>query len=143
MDSANNFHLRTLVFFNRSYRILRLYAKNRSLKAWTHHEREKVRKYHDLKHVHLELPTSRTNCCSLDKLVLYVTAQGDVTPCPFVPFSLGNMKDHTLAELWNSYVDQLDLESRRLCPKNNPQTREDLKNYIHTAATSMQEEREI
>jgi MoaA/NifB/PqqE/SkfB family radical SAM enzyme len=36
MDSARNFRLRTLVFLNRNYRILRLYIKNRPLKAWRH-----------------------------------------------------------------------------------------------------------
>jgi len=109
----------------------------------THQERERVRQYHDLKQVHLELPTSRTNCCSFDKLVVYVTAQGDVTPCPFVPFSLGNLKDHTLAELWHSFVDQLDLESHGFCPMNNPGIREELKRYIHTVAASMRKERGI
>jgi MoaA/NifB/PqqE/SkfB family radical SAM enzyme len=111
-------------------------------KVLTHQEREKVRKHHDLKRVHLELPTSRTSCCSFDKLVVYVTAQGDVTPCPFVPFSIGNLADHALTELWHSYVDQLDLESRGFCPMNNPETREDLKSYIHTVAMSMRKERE-
>jgi len=109
----------------------------------THEEREKVRQYHDLKQVYLELPTSRTNCCSYDKLLIYVTEQGEVTPCPFVPFSLGNLKDHTLAELWHGYVDQLDFECRGFCPVNNPDTRENLERYIHAAAASLRKEREI
>ncbi|MFC2163816.1 radical SAM/SPASM domain-containing protein [Acidobacteriota bacterium] len=106
-------------------------------------ERERVREYYDLKLVHLELPTSRTNCCSFDKLVIYVTAQGDVTPCPFVPFTLGNLSDHTLSELWHGYVDHLDLECRGLCPMNNPDTRKDLERYIHASAASLRKESEI
>jgi len=107
----------------------------------SHVEREKVRQHCDLKHVHLELPTSRTNCCSYDKLVIYVTAQGDVTPCPFVPFPLGNLRDYTLAELWHSYVDQLNLESRGFCPMNKPESRQDLQEYIHTAAARLNKQR--
>jgi MoaA/NifB/PqqE/SkfB family radical SAM enzyme len=103
----------------------------------THEERERVRKFHDLKQVYLELPTSRTNCCSYEELLIYVTAHGDVTPCPFVPFSLGNLKDHSLAELWNSYVDHLDLESRGCCPMNKAESREELKKYVQTAAASL------
>lgn len=109
----------------------------------THEEREKVRQYHDLKRVYLELPTSRTNCCSYEELLLYVTAQGDVTPCPFVPFSLGNLKDHSLADIWQSYVDRLKLESRGFCPMNNPETREDLKRYVQNVAANLRKEREI
>jgi MoaA/NifB/PqqE/SkfB family radical SAM enzyme len=105
--------------------------------ALTHEEREKVRQYHDLKQVYLELPTSRTNCCSYEKLLIYVTAQGDVTPCPFVPFPLGNLKDHSLVELWNSYVDQMALESRGYCPMNKLESREELKRYVQTAASSL------
>ena len=36
MDSASNLRLRILIFLSRWYRILRLYAKNKSLKAWWH-----------------------------------------------------------------------------------------------------------
>lgn len=36
MDSVINFRLRTKVFFYRNYRILPLYAKNRSLKVRMH-----------------------------------------------------------------------------------------------------------
>jgi MoaA/NifB/PqqE/SkfB family radical SAM enzyme len=105
----------------------------------THQEREKVRQYPDLTQVHLELPTSRTNCCSYDKLVIYVTAHGEVTPCPFVPFSLGNLADHTLAVLWHGYVDQLELESRGYCPMNKTESREELMRYVQTAAESLNE----
>lgn len=100
-------------------------------------EREKVRKLQDLTFVHLELPTRRTNCCSFDKLVLYMTPYGDVTPCPFVPFAYGNLRDRPLEELWKRFTTGLDLKSPGFCPMNEERTREELKRYVETVAGSL------
>ena len=93
-------------------------------------ESEKVRRLQDLTFVHLELPTRRTNCCAYDKLVLYMTPYGEVTPCPFVPFAYGNLRDNTLEELWERFTARLDLKSPGFCPMNKERTREEFKRHI-------------
>jgi MoaA/NifB/PqqE/SkfB family radical SAM enzyme len=74
-----------------------------------------------LKHplVDMEFPTSRTMCSSYAKSYLHVSAVGDVTPCPAVPYVMGNIRQEPLADIWRRHVAMLDLESRGRCPMNS------------------------
>lgn len=90
-------------------------AYNRVLNS---RERAQIRALQDLKMAHLEMPTERTNCCAYRKSILYVSANGNVTPCAFVPYVLGNLKEHTLAEIWRRHCAGLKLECRGDCPMN-------------------------
>jgi len=99
----------------------------------------KVRALQDLTFVYLELPTPRTMCCALAKSGLYVTASGDVTPCPFVPLVVGNVREHSLDELWRRYCDGMTLACRGRCPMNEVHSREALRKRIDSIAQSLME----
>ena len=103
----------------------------------TEEEKATVRELQDLTFVHLELPTPRSLCCVFAKSVLYVSPTGNVTPCPFVPHIIGNVKDHTLHDLWQCHTAKLDLEYRGDCPLNNPRSREALKRHVDSVARTL------
>jgi MoaA/NifB/PqqE/SkfB family radical SAM enzyme len=65
-----------------------------------------------------------------------MTPYGEVTPCPFVPFAYGDLRDNTLEELWERFTARLDLKSPGFCPMNRERTREEFKRYIETVAGS-------
>ena len=67
-------------------------------------ERAQIRALQDLKMAHLEMPTERTNCCVFRKSILYVSANGNVTPCAFVPYVLARIKEHSLALIWKHHT---------------------------------------
>jgi MoaA/NifB/PqqE/SkfB family radical SAM enzyme len=93
-------------------------------KALSEEEMARVRSL--LRHplVDMEFHTSRTMCSSYAKSFLYVSAVGDVTPCPAVPYVMGNVRQEPLADIWRGHVAMLDLESRGRCPMNNERQRE-------------------
>lgn len=86
-----------------------------------------VSKLHDSVFVHLEFPTSQTMCCAYNKEFVYVNAMGEVTPCPVVPFVIGNIRNEPLADIWKRHVSTLCLESRGKCPMNEEKAREALR----------------
>jgi MoaA/NifB/PqqE/SkfB family radical SAM enzyme len=90
-----------------------------------------------LKHrlVDMEFPTSRTMCCSYAKSYLYVSAEGDVTPCPAVPYVMGNIRQEPLADIWRRHVAMLDLESRGRCPMNSEYDRKLLREHAASVLT--------
>ena len=100
-------------------------------------ERAAVRELADLKFVHVELPTPRTRCAVITKSIVYVTPQGDVTPCPFVPYVLGNLRDKTLGELWRGHCKALTIDYRGECPMNDIHCREALKQHVESVARSL------
>jgi MoaA/NifB/PqqE/SkfB family radical SAM enzyme len=93
-------------------------------------ERAQVRALQDLTMAHLEMPTKRTNCCVFRKAVLYFSANGIVTPCAFVPYVMGNVKEHPLALIWRHLCTDLNLECRGDCPMNIPAEREALRRHV-------------
>jgi MoaA/NifB/PqqE/SkfB family radical SAM enzyme len=97
-------------------------------------ERKKVRELQDLTTVYLELITPKTICCAQKKLVIYASAYGDITPCPVVPFSIGNVRDYPLAEFWRRYCADLNLAAREDCPMNSLKDREEFKSYTESIA---------
>ena len=92
-------------------------------------EMARVRKLYDFNFVHLEFPTAETMCCAYDKLTIYIGATGDVTPCPFIPYEIGNIHKEPLADIWRRHVSALRLECRGGCPLNEEKSREDLKRH--------------
>ena len=99
-------------------------------KVLTQEERERVRELQDMGFVHLELPISDTLCCTYDGAVLHVTARGDVTPCPFVPFAFGNVREFALDTLWERYIEGMKLDCRGECPMNSAESRRQLNDYV-------------
>jgi MoaA/NifB/PqqE/SkfB family radical SAM enzyme len=93
-------------------------------------ERERIRELQDLTFAHLELPTEHTNCCVYRKSILYVSAQGNVTPCAFVPYVLGNINEQPLELIWRRHCASLSLECRGDCPMNIPTQREALRRHV-------------
>ena len=106
--------------------------------AWdetlTADERARVRALQDVGLVHLELPTARTMCCACDRLVMHVTANGNVTPCPFVPYALGNVTREPLRRLWQRHSEALKLEFRGDCPMNHAGAREAFRRHAQAVA---------
>ncbi len=101
-------------------------------------ERAQIRALQDLKMAHLEMPTERTNCCVFRKSILYVSANGNVMPCAFVPYVLGSIKEHSLALIWQHHTSGLDLECRGDCPMNIPAEREALRKHASRVAGELE-----
>jgi len=104
----------------------------------TEEEKAKVRALQDLTFVYLELPTPRSMCCVFTKSVIYVSATGDVTPCPFVPYVIGNIKEDTLNNMWYRYCAKLSIEYRGGCPMNDVHYREALQRHVESVSRSLQ-----
>lgn len=95
-------------------------------------ERRKVRELADGLFVHVEMPTPKAKCNVVKKSSLYISPEGDVTPCPFVPWSLGSIKSHPFKEFFWALAKSLCMETRGDCPMNDPQTREHLRQTIES-----------
>ena len=108
-----------------------------SAEILTARERAQIRELQDLTFAHLEMPTASTNCCVYRKAILYVSANGNVMPCAFVPFVLGNIHDQPLERLWRRHCAGLTLECRGDCPMNIPQQREALRRHVDEVATDL------
>jgi MoaA/NifB/PqqE/SkfB family radical SAM enzyme len=102
-------------------------------------ERNQIRALQDLTFAHLELPTENTNCCVYRKAILYVSANGNVTPCAFVPYVLGNAREQPLALIWRRHCDMLRLECRGDCPMNIPAQQEALRRHVAQVAGELRE----
>lgn len=100
-------------------------------------ERARIRELQDLTFSHLEMPTESTNCCVFRKSILYISANGDVTPCAFVPFVLGNIHKSSLERLWRSHCEGLSWECRGDCPMNIPAQREALRSHVARVAQEL------
>jgi MoaA/NifB/PqqE/SkfB family radical SAM enzyme len=100
-------------------------------------ERAQIRALQDLSFAHLEMPTERTNCCVFRKSILYVSANGNVTPCAFVPFVLGNVKEQSLEQIWRCHTAGLDLVCRGDCPMNIPAEREAMCEHVSGVAEKL------
>jgi len=103
----------------------------------TEEEKAQVRSLRDMKLVHLEIPTPRYRCCVVMKSMLFVSPSGDVAPCPFTPFIMGNIRDHTLGEFYRLYCEQMTITCAGHCPLNRPECREALKSRVEAIAASL------
>ena len=95
-------------------------------------EMARVRALQDAKFVHMELPNAEAQCCAYSKAVLYVCAGGEVTPCPYVPYALGDVREEPLADIWRRHTSALRLESRGRCPMNAVDAREALRAHAQS-----------
>jgi len=95
-------------------------------------EKEKVRNLGDSGFVHVELPTSHSRCNVFRKKSLYVSPEGNVCPCPFVPYTMGSLKEHTLDELWHRFSSEMKCDYVGDCPMNDLEYRETLKNRLES-----------
>ncbi len=93
-------------------------------------ERKKVRDLADANFVHVEIPTSKGLCSVVKKASLYVSPEGNVTPCPFIPWSFGNFKNNKLEELVKSFYSEFNINHRGDCIMNNPSTRDLLRETV-------------
>lgn len=96
----------------------------------TEPEKQKVRTLGDSGFIHIELPTPGSKCNVLKKTSLYVSPEGDVTPCPFVPYVMGNIKRENLADIWRRFTSITMPEVTGDCVMNDSRFRETLKSAI-------------
>ncbi|NOR13331.1 MAG: radical SAM protein [Candidatus Aminicenantes bacterium] len=101
------------------------------------HERAQIRALQDLSFAHLEMPTERTNCCVFRKSILYVSANGNVMPCAFVPFVIGSVKEQPLDQIWRYHTAKLNLVCRGDCPMNIPAEREAMREHVTSVAKEL------
>ncbi len=100
-------------------------------------ELAQLRELQDLTFAHLEMPSANTNCCAYRKNLLYVSANGDVTPCPFVPFILGSLEERSLDEIWQCHCKRMNLVFRGDCPMNYPEHREAMRRHVQAVAQDL------
>jgi MoaA/NifB/PqqE/SkfB family radical SAM enzyme len=81
-----------------------------------------------------EFPTPRALCLAARKSIIYINASGEVTPCPVVPYVIGNVRDVPFATIWKRHAGLLRMDYRGNCPMNEPAGREAFR--AHVAAVS-------
>lgn len=75
----------------------------------------------------LEFPTPRSWCLAAKKSFAYINTAGDVTPCPVVPYVLGNVREEPFGSIWKRHAGLPRLNYRGSCPVNEPEGREALR----------------
>ena len=93
-------------------------------------ERARTRELQDMSFVCCEQPTPETMCCMCNKSVFHVTPSGEVTPCGYVPYVLGSLRDEPLSDIWERHVSRLRLKWRDDCPMNDIAAREALREHV-------------
>jgi MoaA/NifB/PqqE/SkfB family radical SAM enzyme len=93
-------------------------------------EKNQVWALQDLRCVHVDVPGPRLTCCMFEKSLLYVSAYGDVTPCPFVPYAMGRVQEHTLSEIWQRFCEEPMAAHRGDCVLNDTQGRKQLSRHL-------------
>lgn len=97
-------------------------------------EKFRVRALQEMTFVHLELAAEKTLCGIFQKGILFVSPQGRITPCPFVPFSFGNITDLSLKKVWKEHGSRLGNGIRGECPLNDPGKRKELALHVRSVA---------
>lgn len=82
----------------------------------------------------MELPTAQTRCDVIIKRILLVSPRGDVTPCPFVRYVIGSVRDLPLEEIWRRHVSALRLDFRDDCLMNDVRQRELMERHAASVA---------
>jgi AdoMet-dependent heme synthase len=100
----------------------------------TPEEREEVRKLADIRFVHVELATASSKCRVFARSLVSVASNGDVTPCPFTPFVIGNVRDKPLGELWRPFSSRLKLKFRGDCIMNDNAARASMAKHVQDVA---------
>ena len=99
-----------------------------------------LRGLQDATTVQTERPSSRSVCDTWKLFVLYMTSPGDITPCPFVPFVIGNVKDHPLEVLWRGYCAEVPRDPGPGCPMDTEAGRELLEAVAAAASERLRNE---
>ena len=77
----------------------------------TQTERDKVRILHDPPFVTMEFPDEDAYC-KAGKRMVYITPQGEVSPCPTIPYSFGNIRKESLSvilkRLNSSFMESME-----------------------------------
>ena len=97
-------------------------------------EKSRVRALQEMTFVHLELATDKTLCGVYQKGILFVSPQGQITPCPFVSFPFGNIADLSLKNVWMEHCSRLRETIRGECPMNDPGRRKELARHVRSVA---------
>lgn len=100
-------------------------------------EKAEVRNLADVRFVHVELATPGSQCRVFAKSLISVASNGDVTPCPFTPFVIGNVRDRSLEELWLPFSSRLKLKFKGDCVMNDLEGRETLKEHVAAVAEGL------
>lgn len=100
----------------------------------TDEEKKRVRELRGPPFIHFVSPGPKALCEICTKATLYISAKGDVNPCPAVPYTMGNLKKNSLDEIWRHHCEKLNLDFRGECPLNTLETREALKRYADSVA---------
>ena len=103
-------------------------------------EMESIRRLQDSRLVHMEMPSRLSNCCAYRRFVIHITAQGDVTPCPFIPSALADVRKVSFPEVWDRFAAGIHFHSHGTCPLNDPQSRRAFESYVGHAARSLKSE---
>jgi len=102
-------------------------------------EMAKIRELQDLTMVFTERPSERSRCDALKKFVIYVTAQGDLTPCPFVPYAIGNIKEHAIDDMWRRFCEAIPPVKRGGCPMNDLAGRAFIEKIVASASEHLRQ----
>ncbi len=95
-------------------------------------QKKQVWDLQDLGRVHVELSGPQRTCCVFEKSLLYVSAYGDVTPCPFVPYVMGHLRTHSLSEIWQRFCAEPIDPFRGDCVLNDARGSEQLRMHLET-----------
>ena len=85
-----------------------------------------------------EFPSPRSKCLVAKKSFVYISSSGDVTPCPVVPYGLGNVRQESFVSIWKRHTDLLRFDYRGNCPVNEPAGREALRAHAASVAARHQ-----
>jgi MoaA/NifB/PqqE/SkfB family radical SAM enzyme len=99
-------------------------------------ERKQVRDLADGFFAHVEIPTPEAKCNVVKKSSIYISPEGDVHPCPFIPWSLGNIRDCKLKDIFGTLSRNFCSEMRGNCLMNDVSVRENLRQVIETVRTT-------
>lgn len=78
-----------------------------------------------------DLATSK--CLIKQKYTIYIAPDGEVSPCPYLPFSFGNFRENSLRELLNKMSTHPMFQSTSICYVNDADFR---KKYIEPILTN-------
>ncbi len=93
-----------------------------------------VRSLQDPGFVNVELATAHTPCCGFARKLLYVNASGNVTMCPFVPYTMGNIRKEGIGAIWRRHAAMADPAYGGRCPMNTSLDREVVKAHADSVA---------
>jgi MoaA/NifB/PqqE/SkfB family radical SAM enzyme len=103
-------------------------------------EMSTIRQLQDARLVHMEVPSTLSNCNAYRRFVIHVTAQGDATGCPFTPFVLADVRRVPLPAVWERFQEGLTFHSRGACPLNDKSSRREFERYAGSVARRLRSE---